>query len=113
MRGRKAETKSEDWKHCLDPDLDTKIGGCTVVIQSGQESDDGRALAFYKRGNGYSGRAQYERAIQDYDEAIRLKADFPEAFNSRGNAYSARGQFDRATQDYDQAIRVIPRRTGA
>ena len=51
---------------------------------------------------------QYDRAIQDYDQAIRLNPNWAEAFNNRGRAYSDKGQHDRAIQDLDQAIRLNP-----
>src|SRR5208282_4610072 len=49
---------------------------------------------------------QYDSAIQDYDEAIRLEPDFAYPFNNRGLASLLEGQYDRAIQDYDQAIRL-------
>ena len=48
------------------------------------------------------------RAIQDYDQAVRLNPGNPDHFVSRGVAYDAKGQYDRAIQDYDQAIRLRP-----
>lgn len=60
----------------------------------------------YNRGNAYIQQGDYDRAIKDYDEAIRLKADDARAFNNRGNAYYGKGDYQRAIQDYDQAIRL-------
>jgi len=43
----------------------------------------------------------HDRAIQDYDEAIKLNSNFEQAFFNRGHAYDKKGQFGRAIQDYN------------
>jgi tetratricopeptide (TPR) repeat protein len=50
---------------------------------------------------------QYEQAIADYDEAIRLE---PEAatYHSRGLAKLHLQQYEQAIADYDEAIRLEP-----
>src|SRR6266540_1924064 len=53
-------------------------------------------------------KGTYDRAIADYDQAIKLKPDDAYAYNSRGLAYSKKGLLDRAIADYDQAIRLKP-----
>jgi len=49
---------------------------------------------------------QYQRAIEDFDKAIRLKSHLAESYYSRGYAYARLGQYKRAIMDYDQAIRL-------
>ena len=53
-------------------------------------------------------KTMIDRAIEDYDQAIRLNPNFAEAFYNRGVAYDGKGQPDRAIEDYDQAIRLNP-----
>ena len=60
------------------------------------------------RGKVYDGRGQYDAAVRDYDEAIRLHPDYAEAYNNRGAAYEAMGRIDMAAKDYDKAIEVQP-----
>jgi tetratricopeptide (TPR) repeat protein len=60
------------------------ISGCTTVIQSGRENTENLAVAFNNRGNAYSDKGDLERAIQDYDQAIRLNPQYATAFNNRG-----------------------------
>ena len=64
-----------------------------------------RAVAFYNRGYAYSTKRDRERAIADYDEALRLDPDYDHAYANRGLAYFAKGDFDRAIADYNRAIR--------
>ena len=49
-----------------------------------------------------------EDSISAYDEAIRLKPDYAEAYNDRGVAKSERGRYEEAIADYDEAIRLQP-----
>jgi hypothetical protein len=83
-----ATTQTLDQQRCLSPDPDVKISGCTAVIQSGRETQQNLAVAFNRRGNAYAaGKGQYDRAIEDYDQAIRLNPKLVEAFYNRGTAY--------------------------
>src|SRR5262249_38602588 len=50
----------------------------------------------------------YDRAVADYSEAIRLKSD-PDTFYNRAIAYQKKGDLDRAIADYDEAIRLDPK----
>ena len=56
----------------------------------------------------YADKGQLDRAIQDYDQAIRLNPNDADAFTNRGVDYADKGQYDRAVQDYNQAIRLDP-----
>lgn len=61
----------------------------------------------------YCGHAAHEggdckAAIEHYDEAVRLKPDFVEAYNNRGGAKADLGCFEGALADYDEAIRLKP-----
>jgi lipoprotein NlpI len=100
---------TEDAERCsteTSPDL--ALHYCSRAIDSGRLSDANLAIAFNNRGVAYDDKGQYDRAIQDYDQAIWLRLDYAEAFNNRGNAYGGKGQYDRAIQDYDHAIRLKP-----
>jgi tetratricopeptide (TPR) repeat protein len=58
------------------------------------------------KGRAMSCKGDYDRAIADYTEAIRLDPGLALAYNNRGFAYSHKGDNDRAIADYDQAINV-------
>src|SRR4029077_9871625 len=81
---------SMEWKQCLGlegPIVDTVIDGCTAIIQSGQEAHEKLATAFDNRGVAYRLKGDYERALQDYDQATRLNPDNANAYNNRGIIY--------------------------
>ena len=63
------------------------------------------------RGVAYRSLGQPQRAIQDFDEAMRLGPSNPSiasTYTNRGNAYEDLGQYQRAIQDHDEAIRLDP-----
>jgi tetratricopeptide (TPR) repeat protein len=91
------------------PTNEQQIDGCTAVIQSTWYSGNTLAAAFYNRANAYNRKGEYDWAIADYDQAIKLEANFVLAFYNRGNAYGNKGQLDRAIQDFNQAIKLDPK----
>jgi hypothetical protein len=66
------------------------------------------AVAFYRRGQFYARYAQFNRAISDFDEAIRLKPDDPEALNNRCWARIMLGDTTKALQDCNEALKLRP-----
>ena len=47
-----------------------------------------------------------EKALQDFDEAIRLNRWYPHFFNHRGEILRALGRMDQALQDFNEAIKL-------
>jgi len=100
----------ENRKRCADPSENSnlRIGACTALIQSGQNNLEDLAAAYIDRGNGYQDSGEYDRAIQDYDQAIQLEPDSALAYYDRGNAYDSKGEYDRAIANYDLVIQLAP-----
>jgi tetratricopeptide (TPR) repeat protein len=95
------------WIRCLGlegPIADSVIDGCTAVIQSNREPNKKLATAFDNRGVAYKLKGEYERALLDYEQAIRLNPVNANAYNNRGIVYRIKGDYDRAIADYDEAI---------
>ena len=57
----------------------------------------------------HSDNGLMEKAISEYDQAIRLDSDLAEAYLNRANAYVELGLHERANQDYTEVIRLDPR----
>jgi tetratricopeptide (TPR) repeat protein len=85
-----------------------KLESCTLLIESAGQSSQTRVAALNSRGNAHLSQRNYDRAIDDYNEAIRLDPAFAIGFNNRGLAYQRKGQIDRAIEDYGEAIRLNP-----
>jgi tetratricopeptide (TPR) repeat protein len=101
----------QDWALCLGQDLssfDFPIQGCTAVIQAGRQMLDRLATAYNNRGVAYRIKGEYDKAIDDFNEAIKLRPSFANAFNNRGVAHRNKGDLNGALADYDQAIRLKP-----
>ena len=107
--GGAATAQTDDQQRCSAPDPDLSISGCTAMIQSGHETQQDLAKDFSNRGTAYGRKGQLDRAIEDFDQAIRLNPNYAAAFNNRGSAYSAKGDLDGAIADYNEAIRLDPK----
>jgi tetratricopeptide (TPR) repeat protein len=89
--------------------LDQRIAACTAAIDSGRWSGQGLAWAYNDRGNAYAIKADYDRAIADYDQAIQHDPTYALAYNGRGVAYKEKdGDYDRAIAEYNHAIQLDP-----
>jgi tetratricopeptide (TPR) repeat protein len=99
----------QDWALCQDlrsPEL--PIQGCTAVIEAGRQLLDRLAAAYNNRGVAYRLKTEFDKAIDDFDEAIKLRPNYPNAFNNRGVAYRNKGDLEHALADYDEAIQLKP-----
>ena len=85
-----------------------QINGCTALIQSDADNPKVLVIAYNNRGNAYTGKGQYDLAIQDYNESIKLNPNYAKSFNNRGVAYQKKGEYDRAIEDFDTAIKIDP-----
>jgi tetratricopeptide (TPR) repeat protein len=100
------QSRQENLNNCQSVDPDAKIAGCTALLKADQETTKNRAVIYGSRGVGYYSKGDYDRAIQDTDEAIRLNPTEPSFYYTSGLAYKKKGDFDRAIQDFDNAIRL-------
>ncbi len=60
------------------------------------------------RGIGYTAHDQFDKAVADFTESLKLKPEVPGVLNNRGRALYLKGDYAAATQDFDAAIRVNP-----
>ena len=98
---------SKEWSQCTGgegPIADVVISGCSAVIQARQDVPRRLATAYNNRGVAHKFKGDFDRALEDYDQAILLNPSFANAYNNRGVIYRLKGEYDRATRDYDQAI---------
>jgi tetratricopeptide (TPR) repeat protein len=86
------------------PDL--QIDGCTAAIKSGHQFGKNLSRIFYNRGIAHAKKSQYDHAIADFNQAIRLDPDSIFALNNRGAAHARNGQYDDAIADFNEAIRI-------
>src|SRR4051812_29003810 len=78
-----------------------------AVSRSSQKSTE--ADEAYNRGVSHFGKGDYDKAIADYNEAIRLDPKHALAYYNRGLSYAMKGDHDKAIADYNEAIRLDPK----
>ena len=64
--------------------------------------------AYHNRGIAWGEKKEYDKAIADFDEAIRLDPKDAVAYNNRGIAWHDKREYDKAIADYTEAIRLDP-----
>jgi lipoprotein NlpI len=104
---------------------DAQINACTSLIQSGQKlgqksgqkssQASGKSSAPYyaNRCWAYKAKGDYDSAMQDCNEAIRIDPANARAFGGRGAMYGERGEVDRAIAEFNEAIRLDPKSVSA
>ena len=58
---------------------------------------------YFNRGNSKAKLENYEGALQDYTDAIRINSNHSASYYNRGNAYADLYRFEEAVLDYDRA----------
>jgi tetratricopeptide (TPR) repeat protein len=61
------------------------------------------------RGWAHAEKGDYDKAIADFTEAIRLDPKLAIAFADRAISYAIKGEHDKAIADFTQAIRLDPK----
>jgi tetratricopeptide (TPR) repeat protein len=95
-----------DCEQMTNPGL--KVSACTRILQSGGLARDTEAAARHHRGVGYLLQSDYDRAIVEFNQALRVDPAYKRSFNSRGNAWKGKGELELAIADYSEAIRIDP-----
>jgi tetratricopeptide (TPR) repeat protein len=70
------------------------------------------AVARYNRGNEYYLAYDLDRALQEYDAAIRLNPNYADAYVGRGNVYNSKDDGEQARADYDRAAQLDSKYAG-
>ena len=88
------------------------LAGCekggTVIFPIVTQADTEKARLEYNKGQEFKNNKDFKTAESCFTEAIRLKADYSEAYSQRGYVYLQLGDYDQAIVDYTEAIRINP-----
>jgi tetratricopeptide (TPR) repeat protein len=108
-----AQTREQQQQWCTGTDPDLAIGGCTAMIQTAHVSPWNLAVSLYNRGSAYGKKEQYDRAIADFDQAIRLQPDYALAFSNRCSSEFMLDRLTAAKASCDEGVRLAPNLAGA
>src|SRR5688572_17764855 len=68
--------------------------------------DDPKILSYYNMGNAYSDLGEYQRAIDSYQQGIKLDPTLSKPHNNLGLAYAALGRLAEAEAEFAEAVRL-------
>jgi tetratricopeptide (TPR) repeat protein len=105
-----ARARADDVQACRQVNGDDSIAACTRLIASKSLGGADLAEAYLSRGSGYARfKRDYDRAIADYGEALRLDSRNARVYAFRGGVYVRKGNLDRALADLTEAKRLDPK----
>lgn len=104
---------NDDAQKCLDLSGDDAIAACTRAIGSGQLSQENLATSYYNRGYEYRAKEEYDAAIADFNQALKLSPNMTQAYNNRAVALYDKGEYDESIADYNAALRLDPKHLNA
>jgi tetratricopeptide (TPR) repeat protein len=73
---------------------------------------EGNVDRYFQLADSCFDRGDYEGAIANYTQSLRINPNFAPTYNNRGNSYSALGEYQKALADYTQALRLDPNYAG-
>jgi tetratricopeptide (TPR) repeat protein len=103
-----AETADACYRATLEADDNKVISLCTKAIASKTLSKKNLANTYSNRGLGYLRSQQFDRAMSDLNESLRLNPESAFALDNRGDVHREQGRLDKALLDYNAAIRLDP-----
>jgi tetratricopeptide (TPR) repeat protein len=103
-----ATTAQDDDDCTRSQDPDKVIPACTKLAEDRTDTPHNRAVAYYDRGNAYKNLKDYDRALADYSDALKLDPRYAHAYLNRGFVYAAKNDADHAIADLSRSIQLDP-----
>ncbi|WP_299806184.1 tetratricopeptide repeat protein [Tardiphaga sp.] len=89
------------------------IAVCDALIDNDRTERADRLKALLARGAAYQRQEDTDRAIADYDVALRLNPKLADIFNTRGELHRSKGDRPRALADFGAALKLNPQHAAA
>ncbi len=84
------------------------------ALKSAEEDGEENIAPIYNGlGYAYFAQEQYDLAIRQYKEALKLKPDYVTAFNNLGHAYEKKKLSAQALEMYEEALKLDPKNATA
>jgi tetratricopeptide (TPR) repeat protein len=100
--------RAETALDCFSENRELWIPGCSALIELGNLEPGYLSRAYAMRALGYSLNGEYDRAISDYDAAIKIAPDFAVALNNRAWAYFKSGRGQGGLADVEKSLKLNP-----
>jgi len=99
---------ADDSKTCASESGEIAIDACSRAIKSGRYRERSLARQYMYRGVERSLKKDYDLALADYGEALRIDKKYADAFYNRCVLYDVKEDYDRALADCSQAVKLGP-----
>jgi tetratricopeptide (TPR) repeat protein len=107
--GVAAPAAADDISACRAPPGDAAIAACTRLIGSRKYNGTVLSSIYGLRAIHWHQKGDRDRAIADYDQAIRIDPKIALMHSGRGSVLKDKGEFDRALVDFNHALRLEPK----
>jgi tetratricopeptide (TPR) repeat protein len=109
-----AGARADDWDGCRSNEPDRVIVSCTKVIETPGIDPERLDDALLRRAIGYHNLGQFQRAIRDYDEVIRILPQSNTKYraithNNRAGVYLELGEPSQGLPDSEKAVQLAPK----
>lgn len=78
------------------------------IVKNGGYPPEYVAKFYLLRGQMWHAVYEWDDALSDFDRAVELAPDYPEAYYLRGTFFAGRSELDRALADLQQAVALDP-----
>jgi tetratricopeptide (TPR) repeat protein len=92
----------------LTRDDDKTVATCGALIDNAKTEKADRITALVARAAAYERKEMIDRAIADYDGALRLDPSLADIHNVRGELWRRKGDLPKAVADFAAAIKLNP-----
>ena len=82
------------------------LDACNRALDEVHLSRRDRAATFVNRGILQAGLDRYQEALNDYNDALAIEAQLPQAWNGKGHLYYLAERFDEAIGAYERALEL-------
>jgi tetratricopeptide (TPR) repeat protein len=97
-----------DINECYGDDYALRLQACPRLFEDADMNAAARAAAYYNRARAYEAQREWNRAIGDYDAAIKFDAGNADYYFARARAYAAAGDGEHELASYTEAIGQDP-----
>jgi Tfp pilus assembly protein PilF len=99
---------ADDAKTCIKESGDAAIDACSRAIKSSRLSGHALARLYLSRGVERRSREDYDLALADFAEALKIDKKYSDAFFDRCSIYNFKKEYDLAIAECSQAIKLGP-----
>jgi Tfp pilus assembly protein PilF len=99
---------ADDARACIRESGDAAIDACSRAIKSSRLSGHALARLYLSRGVERRSKQDYDLALADFAEAVKIDKKYADAFFNRCSIYNFKKEYDLAIAECSQAIKLGP-----